>query len=193
MSRWVFRSLVGSVSRYWAATTRIVIVLLNPGDSTNLGEAWNRRERECFESFYHGGDYQQIREYFRTRRDEERNAATAARPVFSWYENTFSLEFEEIAQLNIAWCASRGNQYRRMLRPCFERHTGALLQALEPHAVLLSGSGTHQFEGAIRELIPNVHVQKTVHYAHREGAGRDMIEAEAFRTWFNRVRARAGG
>ena len=100
--------------RYWAATTRIVIVLLNPGDSTNLGEAWNRRERECFESFYHGGDYQQIREYFRTRRDEERNAATSARPVFSWYENTFSLEFEEIAQLNIAWCASRGNQYRRL-------------------------------------------------------------------------------
>jgi hypothetical protein len=175
--------------RYWAATHRIVVVLLNPGDSTNLGEAWNRRERECFASFYRDGDYQLIREYFRTRRDEEKNAVTRAKPTFTWYEDTFGLDFEEIAQINVAWCASRGNQYRSMLRPCFERHTGLLLQALEPHAVLLSGSGTHQFDKAIKELIPTVYVQKTVHYAHREGVGRNATEAADFRAWLARVKA----
>jgi hypothetical protein len=176
-------------SRYWTAATRVVVVLLNPGDSTNLGDDWNRREREWFEAFYLGGDYDQLRDYFRTRRNEEVQATTPARRVFSWYESTFHLAFEDIAQINVAWCASRRNQYRRMLRPCFERHTVALLKALEPHAVLLSGSGTHQFENAIKQMIPTVHTQTTIHYAHREGRTREMAEAEAFRTWFEGVRA----
>ncbi len=179
-------------SRYWAACPRVVIVLLNPGDSSKLGEDWNRRERKRFEAFFERGDYDQLREYFRTRRDEEFSGTTAAKPVFSWYESTFGLVFEEIAQINMAWCALMGNKYRRMLQPCFERHTGRLLQALEPHAVLLSGNDTHRFEREIKDLLPGVHVQKTLHYAHREGRDREAAEAASFRTWFDAVKAKLG-
>lgn len=110
-------------SRYSTACPRVVVVLLNPGDSSGLGEEWNHRERNHFDAFFENDDYDQVRDYFRTRREEELNGTTSAKPVFSWYESVLGLVFEDIAQVNMAWCASVGNNYRKMLQPCFERGT----------------------------------------------------------------------
>ena len=172
-------------SRYYAARQGVVLVLLNPGEGRTLSEDWKRREQKVFEAFRNGGDYEDIRNYFRLRRDEELRGTTATRPVFSWYEKTFRLAFEEVAQINMAWCASKGNKYRPMLDPCFERHTGVLLQALEPHVVLLSGSNVHCFQARIESLLPGVHVRPTIHYAHREGRQRELDEGCKSRAWFD--------
>ncbi len=172
-------------SRYWVTRPRVVIVLINPGDSSKLGDEWNRRERNLFEAFLNGGDYEELRDYFRLRREEELRGTTDARPVFSWYESTFGLAFEEIAQINMAWCAARGNKYGRMLARCFERHTAPLLQALEPDAVLLSGTSVHAFEPKIQSLLPGARIQKILHYAHREGRDREIGDGEEFRSWFD--------
>lgn len=177
-------------SRYGDACPRVVIVLLNPGDGTRLGEEWNRRERKHFDAFFDNGDYDQVRDYFRIRRGEELNRMTSAKPVFSWYESVFGLVFEEIAQINMAWCASKGNMYQQMLQPCFERHTRRLLQALEPHVVLLSGANVHRFQRPIEHLLPGVDVRQTLHYAHRNGKQAEAEEGAKVRAWLQEIRAK---
>ncbi len=177
-------------SRYGHACPRVVIVLLNPGDGTRLGEEWNRRERKHFDAFFDNGDYDQVRDYFRIRRGEELNRMTSAKPVFSWYESVFGLVFEEIAQINMAWCASKGNRYQQMLQPCFQRHTGRLLQALEPHAVLLSGANVHKFQRPIEHLLSGVDVRQTLHYAHRKGQQAEAEEGAKVRAWLQEIRAK---
>ena len=179
-------------SRYCTACPRVVIILLNPGDSSRLGEDWNRRERQRFDVFFESGDYDQLRAYFRTRREEELRGTTAAKPVFSWYESVFGLAFEEIAQINMAWCASVSNNYQKMLQPCFDRYTGRLLLALQPHAVLLSGSNVHKFERPIQQLLPDVRVRKTLHYANRKSRAEESEEGTAVRSWLKDLRAALG-
>ncbi len=179
-------------SRYSAACPRVVVVLLNPGDSSGLGEEWNHRERNHFIVFFENDDYDQVRDYFRTRREEELNGMTSAKPVFSWYESVFGLVFEDIAQINMAWCASVGNNYQKMLQPCFERHTGRLLQALEPHAVLLSGTNVHKFDRPIQQLLPDVRVRKTLHYANRKSRADELKEGTAVRIWLKNLKLALG-
>lgn len=175
--------------KYFAARPRVVIALINPGSGNDLPPSFHRREEELFQSFYATGDYRTIRDYFRERFAGERHGEYR-RPVFTWYEDVFGLKFEEIAQINIAWCADEGNQHpKSMLRSCFERHTSALLAALEPNAVLLSGSNLASFEPAIRASLPNVRVRTILHYAHRGGKAAERVAGESVRQWLAEVRA----
>jgi hypothetical protein len=87
------------------------------------------------------------------------------------------LDVDSIALVNIAWCASKNNEYpKEMLLHCWDRHTSSWLAALAPDIVILSGSAVHRFETQINSLLPAARVIKTFHYAHRP---RDAARADA--------------
>ena len=76
------------------------------------------------------------------------------------------------------------NNYKRTLRPCFERHTLRLLHILAPDVVLHCGKATHRFAGPDPpdpppdppDMIP------MMHYAHRKGRDAELEELERVRT-----------
>lgn len=167
--------------RYWSSAPRVVVVLINPGAGADQSEEFHRRERVLFTEFHRTGDYAPIRDYFRRWRQYDE--------LFSWYTNNFGIGFEDRSQINIAWCATQDNKYPSgMLQTCFEHHTGPLLAALQPHAVLLSGSAAHGFESRIRQTIPDVRILCILHYAHRESREREVKEGEEVRAWLARLK-----
>jgi hypothetical protein len=167
--------------RYWSSVPRVVVVLINPGAGAGQSDEFHRRERVLFTEFHRTGDYAPIRDYFRRWRQYD--------DLFSWYTNNFGVAFEDRSQINIAWCSTQDNKYpSAMLQTCFEHYTGPLLRALQPHAVLLSGSAAHRFESRIRQTIPDVRTLCILHYAHRDSREREVKEGEEVRAWLARLK-----
>lgn len=157
--------------RYFATSPRVAVVLINPGGGGTSADPALAREAELFREFYNSGDYERIRDYFMA-------AISRGDRWLCWYRDKFGLNHDEIAQFNIAWCATRANKYPpRMLRLCFEKHTSGLLRELEPDIVLLSGSGTHRFAGSIQHLLPHAEVVPTIHFRNRGPNMDKMAEA----------------
>lgn len=78
------------------------------------------------------------------------------------------LDVDNLAVVNVAWCASAGNKYpRAMLRQCWTRHTAAWLRSLAPEVAILSGSAAHAFESELADELPACRIIKAFHYAHR--------------------------
>jgi len=154
---------------YYTASPRVAVVLINPGGGGPSADPTLAHEANLFRQFHRTGDYQKVRDYFTT-------AIRRGDRWLSWYRDSFGLNHDEIAQLNIAWCPTRENRYPGpMLRHCFSKHTSRLLRTLEPDVVLLSGSATHPFAADIKRLIPHSEVVRTIHYANR-GANADKLE-----------------
>ena len=171
--------------RYWSSSPCVVVVLINPGAGSDLSDEFHRQEGALFTEFHRTGDYAPIRDYFRRWRQYDE--------LFSWYTNNFGIAFEDRLQIDIAWCATQDNTYPSgMLKSCFEHHTGPLLMALQPHAVLLSGSAAHEFESRFRQTIPHVEIVCTPHYAHRKSREWELKEGERVRAWLARLRQRVG-
>lgn len=147
-------------------------MLINPGGGGSSADtAALNEEATVFRDFHRTGDYKPIRSYF--------ERCLARRDKWLWrYRELFGLDHDEIAQLNIAWCATENNIYPSSMQDrCFERHTAALLRALDPHVVILSGGVSrtgseshpyeHPFAGRIQALLPRAKVVPTIHYANR--------------------------
>jgi hypothetical protein len=65
-----------------------------------------------------------------------------------------------------------------MRNRCFDNHTKALLQALAPNIVLLSGLDTHRFARRVERLVPGVSVIPMLNYAHRKRRDAESVELE---------------
>ena len=102
----------------------------------------------------------------------------------AFYGDGLRLSLSDTAFGNIAWCATKGNNYATdMLKQCFEKYTSCLIQILDPTVVLLSGlSMPDRVLDDVQELLPDAQVIWMLHYAHRKGR-------EAEETEFARVRA----
>lgn len=158
--------------RYFTASPRVAVVLINPGGGGSSADPALACEANLFRAFHTTGDYQKVRDYFAAanRRGDR---------WLSWYRDTLGLNHDDIVQLNIAWCATRENRYPGpMLRHCFEKHTSRLLLALEPDVILLSGSATHRFSAEIQRLFPRAEVVRTIHYANRGSNADKMAEVQ---------------
>ncbi len=157
--------------RYFAASPRVAVVLINPGGGGPSADPALAREADLFREFHRTGDYERVRDYFTA-------AISRGDRWLSWYRDTFGLNHDEIAQLNIAWCPTRENRHPGpMLRHCFNKHTSLLLRALEPNVVLLSGSATHRFDADIQRLFPRAEVVPTMNFAHRKSYADELAEA----------------
>jgi len=149
---------------YWEAKPRVVVVMLNPGAG---GE--NEYDREALgliRAFRDGAALAPVTEQMR------RVMPLWADGRYVDFIKDLGLELDSIATLNVAWCASEGNKYPKiMLNTCWQLHTAKMLNLLAPDVIVLSGSAAHQFA-------PRVSVKTvcTIHYAYR---GSDAARAQA--------------
>jgi hypothetical protein len=82
--------------RYFATSPRVAVVLINPGGGGPSADPALAREADLFRDFHRTGDYERVRDYFTA-------AISRGDRWLSWYRDTFGLNHDEIAQLNIAW------------------------------------------------------------------------------------------
>ena len=165
-------------SRYADAVCRVALVLINPGQPGE--DSWHRRETKVFRDFHAGESYEGVRDHYR--------ACVARRDRWICrYIDLLGGDIEEIAQLNMAWCATKQNRYPTwMLDQCFRLYTGRLLEALDPHVVLLSGkSALSEFKPRVEKLLPNSRVRVISHYA-RNALG--QAEPREVREWMRSSR-----
>ena len=168
--------------RYWHSPQRILIALLNPGS----GESRNDDADDHM--------YRELLEFRDKRRTLDAIFAYQAKDMPNWgrsgnfllfYVAGLDLELDDLAFVNIAWCATAGNKYPpQMLSNCYERFTSRLVAILSPRNVLLSGSKIPaSVYRNMRSIVPNAKLIPMMHYAHREGT---LAQDEELR----RVRAR---
>jgi hypothetical protein len=161
---------------YWNAHRKVVLIMINPG----AGVDDDRHRRECaLIHSYHDGQAT-LDEVFKAQRDEF--ARWGRSKFLPFIENSLTLRVDDIALMNIAWCATRGNKYPdKMLDQCFQLYTAPALVALQPDVLTLCGGKAHRFADRIRAWFPNAKVFCTLHYAHREGAEAERSNTAPFR------------
>ena len=168
--------------RYWHSPKRILIVLLNPGSGEGRNDDADAKM------------YQELLEFRDRRTTLDAIFAHQAKDMPNWgrsgnflpyYVAGLDLELDDLAFVNIAWCATAGNRYpSQMLSNCYDRFTSRLVAILSPRNVLLSGSKIPpSVYKNIRTNVPNAKLIPMMHYAHREGG---LAQDEELR----RVRAR---
>lgn len=174
--------------RYWTSSPRVVVLMLNPGQSGADDGA--RRFLTNIRLFRSGR--MDIREIFEGQREVMRLWGNPPGRFCAFYIDRLGLSLDEIAFANVAWCGTEENRYpKAMLRRCFEAHTGPLLKLLSPDIVIASGVPTHRFAERIRLLVPSVSVIETLHYAHRTGRTAERREVRRVRAALAKARGRA--
>ena len=164
---------------YWVSSPRICVVMLNPGAGAVYNAAANVKTQALLQRFRSGEAC--LDEVFKLQRWDIQNWGRGGK--FLKFLQTFSLEIDHIALVNIAWCATAGNQYPSwMLNACMQRFTRRLIDKVRPDVVVLSGGDVHGYEREIRHLLPNAAVIPTLHYAHRKGRQAELNEAQRFQT-----------
>jgi hypothetical protein len=104
--------------RYWASSLRVVVLMLNPGQSRASTAA--RGFLDNIGLFRDGR--MDIQEIFRGQREVMPSWGNGRFGAF--YLDGLGLTLDEIAFVNVAWCATAGNEYPgSMLRRCFAAHT----------------------------------------------------------------------
>ncbi len=163
---------------YWESTPRIVILMLNPGSGAGRNDAKDenspdKRSLSLIQAFASGAG--PLSAVFNHQANDMPN--WGGERFVSFYLKGLNLELADVAFANVAWCATSNNCYPpAMLNRCFDKHTGALLRALAPNIVLLSGSGTQRFAHRLRNVVTGVETIPMFHYAHREGSGAETAE-----------------
>lgn len=174
---WVERSFIDLAqprwvgSRYWESSFRVVILMLNPGQGKR--KKLSIEQKKLLHSFRDGGD--SLDAVLKFQREGMEKWGKPPGRFLNFYRDGLGFDLEEIAFVNVAWCATEGNKYpKRMLDCCFSRHTTGLLEILEPRVVLASGVKTRRYAAGLSD-IP---VIKLMHYAHRKGKEAEKKELE---------------
>jgi len=145
--------------KYWTRLFRVVILMCNPGQGSRHA-AWADEVCGLIHQFRKGAVS------LRTVLDHQRDGMDWSK----YYIEGLLLDRDEVAFANLAWCATEDNVYPgTMLRRCFERHTGPLLERLRPNVVLAAGSKAQAFERDLSELSSKPRVIPILHHAHRQG------------------------
>ncbi|MCX7144014.1 MAG: RseA family anti-sigma factor [Proteobacteria bacterium] len=140
---------------YWKAKKRIALAMLNPG--AGEANAYDQEALKLIRAFRDGAPLAPVLEQAR-----EAIPIWAGGRYFEFVK-ALGLDLDEIALLNIAWCATAGNKYPdEMLDACWQRHTAPLLNAILPNVIVLSGFAAHRYAAII-----NVKTVKVIHYANR--------------------------
>src|SRR6185312_3956211 len=110
------------------AYVRVLVMLTNPGaGAQDQHQSANRRYGDLLWKFRNGEtDFGPLLVFQRQRIPTWGN-------FYPLYFKRLGLRLEETALANIAWCATRRNEYPAwMLRTCFDKHTANLLTILDP-------------------------------------------------------------
>jgi hypothetical protein len=166
---------------YFSARPRVLILTLNPGaGNTPEKKESNVPFRQVLYDYRDGT--RSLHELFAFQLQYISQWGTPSGRFVRFYMDGMSLRLNDVSLANVAWCADASNKWAGgMLSQCFRMHTGKLVAALRPDAIILSGSGTHRFRSGIERLVPSCKVIPTIHYAHRKGQAAEKTE-------LNRVR-----
>lgn len=168
--------------KYWGAPRKVCILALNPGGGSERHAQENGAFVAHLRAFRDTG--QGLQAILDHQGRDTPNWGRVPGRFTRFYFDGLGLDPQEVALANIAWCATAGDKYPDwMLNNCFGRHTGPLLEHLNPDVVLLSGSKTHRFVQAVAALLPNSKVLPMLHYAHREPPARESAELERVRVF----------
>jgi hypothetical protein len=166
------RPLVDRAQPRWAgpgyadASPRIALMMLNPGGGEGRRDGADAAFRDLLNRFAAGENLlDQIMEHQRA-------------DIQNWGQGRLlrflqlvGLNLDEIALINIAWCATAQNKYPAfMLQNCFQRHTLEALSALKPDVVILLGTKAQEYTKQIQKALPNATLIQTLHFAHRKPA-----------------------
>ena len=158
---------------YWVQSPRILLMLLNPGSGEGYNEVADQSFRDLLVAFREGSGT--LDSVLRHQGDDMPRWGRGR--FSSFYLDGLGLELDEVAFANVAWCATRGNQYpKSMLDNCYSRFTDRLLEILRPDLVVLSGTNTHPFRDLVQQRLPESKVITTLHYAHRKGRAAEEDE-----------------
>jgi hypothetical protein len=167
---------------------RTVIVLANPGASKGTHDQANRDFLRLILAYRSREGT--IAEVFEHQRREIPNWGNFE----AVYLTGFGLGLPNIALANVAWCAERDDKYpARMLRECFRQHTDPVLRVLNPHLILLGGSGLVSFIDRIEAACPEAQIEPVLHYSHRKGHEATHNEIERVRRIIQQAREKFTG
>jgi hypothetical protein len=178
-------------SEYWQTAPRIVLLLLNPGSGATYSLDAHRACLERLIAFRDG--HTGLQPVFEQQRVELPDWGKPPGKFASFYLSGRGLRLDDIAFANVAWCATKGDNYpQHMLDRCFLWHTGPLLKLLDPDLVLLSGGKAQGFIREIKALLPTAHIESILHYAHREDAEIEDKSLSSARAIIRQLRDAAG-
>jgi hypothetical protein len=154
--------------KYASSSPRIAWLMINPGAGSV--DSANRRWLRVLRQYREGGA--SLTQVFAEQR-EHMPYWSGLMPFIAKH----GLSVDRLALVNVAWCATVGNQHpAKMLARCWDRHTAKWVAELAPQVVILSGSATHRYAREIRALLPSARCLEAFHYAHR---GADAARANA--------------
>jgi hypothetical protein len=124
---------------YWTAIERRLFLMINPG-AGNGSSSDQAMRREIISYRMQELRLDQLFERQRQRISEW------GRGKFLAFVQDMGSSLDDIALLNIAWCATRGNKYPSgMLQTCFAGHTRRALEALRPTMIIACGGPAQKF------------------------------------------------
>ena len=148
---------------YQGEKIRILVILLNPGSGKGYKEYNQREETELLQ--YKSGKAS-IEDYLLFQINDMNTWGHGKFRRF--YGELLGLDFDRIAFSNIAWCATEDNSYpRKMLNYCYEKHTKKVIEIINPHIIILSGTNAWRFETTLGK---DYRILQMWHYANRKSS-----------------------
>ena len=124
---------------YWTSTSRLLFLSINPGaGNASVSDQLMRNDIEEYKS-------NKLTLYNLFARQRGYMAEWGRYGQFLRYYSAIC-NLEDVALLNVAWCATTGNEYPdRMLDACFSRHTRTAIETLCPTNLIACGGKAQQF------------------------------------------------
>lgn len=125
---------------YWTAAKRMLFLSINPG--AGKGSPSDQRMRnEIYE--YRAGKLELSVLFLRQRGYMQEWGKNGQ---FLKYFNAIGCDLQDVALLNVAWCASMNNDYPpQMLSACFSRHTHTAIETLRPTSIIACGGEAQRY------------------------------------------------
>ena len=125
--------------KYWTATDRRLFLMINPG-SGNGSSSDQAMRRDII--FYRAQELG-LEQLFQRQRQR---ISEWGRGKFLAFLEKMGSSLDDVALLNVAWCATQGDKYPSgMLLTCFNAHTRRTLAALSPTMIIACGGPAQKF------------------------------------------------
>jgi hypothetical protein len=125
---------------YWTASKRLLFLSINPG--AGKGSPSDQRMRNEIYGYKAGG--LELSALFLRQRGYMPEWGNNGK--FLKYFNAIGCDLQDVALLNVAWCASMNNDYPpQMLSHCFSRHTRTAIETLCPTSIIACGGEAQRY------------------------------------------------
>ncbi len=177
--------------RYLTSSPRVAIVMLNPGGGGSTRKRGNIEWNNLL------GAYAQRAATFRDVLAFQKNHMESwGRPLGRFlrhYTSSLGLCLAEIAFVNVALCATKGNICPAAMRQaCFSKFTSRLLEELSPNLILLASSRLRSFLEEIRRICPTAKLVPVLHHSHRKGRAAERASLAHARRLICAIRGQGG-